>query len=207
MRQVKTRTVAVAAAVLLAGAGVGMGHGEPPAAVGTAPKDAPVTGLRLLESMCGEFDVTYTAYPRPGAEPMTIKATAVREMILGGKILQQRIEATEGPMPFSTMIHTAYNAGAKGGGRFEVNRMSSMGSCMMPERGTFDPETRTFNLEGSHEINGMTGTCRVVHRLLDDGKESADVYLGFEGFSEEFKGMTVPEYKAMVVEYARKRAK
>jgi hypothetical protein len=45
----------------------------------------------------------------------------------------------------------------------------------------------------------------VVLRLLEDGNESADVYLAFEGYSEESKGMKVPEYKAMVIEYARKK--
>ncbi len=224
----RARMILAGAALAAAcGAAVGMGGrgatgAEPPATAGEeravtdgakkpaaqmAAMNAPMSGHKVLESMCGEFDVTFTVHPQPGAEPMSFKATAAREMILGGKFLRETVASDEGPMPFTTMSHIGYNAAAKGGGRFEVVRMSSTGQCMMPERGTFDEETRTFHLSGEHETGGMTGSVRVEHRLLEDGGEWADVYLAFEGYSERFEGVSAPEYKAMTLEYSRKRAK
>ena len=182
--------------VVIAGAGLGAAAMQPPAAEEKAPTPkeaveqqaeemAVMNAIRpehkLLASMCGEYDLTMTVYPMPGMDPLTIKGTAKREMILNGQFMQERVEATGGPMPFSSLSHMGYNADAEGGGRFEVNRMSSTVNVMMPEQGTFDEATRTFTLNGSHDVNGMRGSIRVIVKLLEEGKETAEVHLSFEG--------------------------
>jgi hypothetical protein len=159
---------------------------------------------QMLAKMCGTWDVTMKITPMPGAEPIEVKAVATREMILGGKFLQERVRS-DGPMPFSSLSIAGFNADAQGGGRFEITRFSSMVHCQMPETGTYDAATSTFTTSGSHDINGMRGTIRNTVKRHGDDAEHCETYLSFEGYSEQFKGMKVDEYHAMTMDYTRRK--
>jgi hypothetical protein len=157
----------------------------------------------LLASMAGTFDVTITT--RASYMPqMTFKGEAVREVILGGRFLQEKTEIKDELLGYTTMWIMGFNPDAESGPRFEVTRYSSMVTCTMPESGTWDEATRTITLKGQHEINGMRGSIRVLHTVNADA-ERAEVYLGFVGYSEQFKDTTIPEYHAMTIEYARRK--
>ncbi len=158
-------------------------------------------GHEVLMSMVGTFDLAMTMHGP--AQGMVFKCVATREMILGDKFLQERVEVKDGPMPFTSMSIVGFNPDAEGGGRFEVTRMSSMVTCQMPETGQFNAETKTFTLKGSHQVNGMHGHIRVEH-TIGDGTERGEIYLSFEGYSDQFKGVNVPEYHAMTMEYTRR---
>lgn len=107
-------------------------------------------------------------------------------------------------MPYSAISIVGFNRDAEAGPRFEITRYSSTVSCTLPETGTYDAATRTFTTSGEHEVNGMRGKMRVVHTLLDGGKEKAEVYLAMEGYADAYKGMKIPEYKAMVLEFTKR---
>ncbi len=165
---------------------------------------------RRLAEMCGTFDVTMRMFHTPESPPLELKATATRTMILGGKFLRETVECA-GPIAFTSESIAGYNPDAPPAGErtsagcYEVVRMSSMVLCQMPETGTFDEPTRTFHFSGKHAINGMHGTIRVRHTLESRDREVAVVHLSFEGYSDQFKGVVIPEYKAMEMVYTRRK--
>lgn len=159
---------------------------------------------KLLASMCGTFDIKATMIPMPGMEPLVMNAVSTREMILGGKFMKEVQEFKDGPMPATSISFVGFNPDAEGGPRFEITRMSSTITCMMPETGSYDAQTKTFTSSGEHDANGMKGRIRVVHTIVDADHEKVDVYLSMEGYAEPYKGMKIPEYKAMTLEYTRR---
>lgn len=158
-----------------------------------------------LADMCGVFDVTLTIWPRPGMDPLIMKGVSTRQMVLGGKFMEERLEVAGGPMPFSGLSYMGFNAEAKDGARFEVVRMSTTVDCQMPEAGTFDAATRTFSLKGQHEIDGMYGKIRNEINVSDLDHQVVETYMGFEGYSEKFKGVVVPESKGLRMDYTRRK--
>ncbi len=166
-------------------------------------KAAPSAEYKLLSDMCGTFDLKMTITPRPGAKPLVVNATATREMALGGNFMVERVEA-QGPMPFGSVSYMGFNADAKDGPRFEVVRMSSSTRCLMPERGMYDAAKKTFTLSGEHEIEGMTGKIRNEINVSDMDHQVVETWLAFDAYAEKMKGMKVPEYHGMTMEYTRK---
>ena len=158
---------------------------------------------KLLSDMCGTFDLKMTITPRPGAKPLVVSATATREMVLGGRFMVERVDAKE-PMPFGSISYMGFNPDAKDGPRFEVVRMSTSTKCLMPERGTYDAAKKMFTLSGEHEIDGMTGRIRNEIKIADLDHQVVETTLAFEGYSDAMKGMKVPDYHAMTMEYTRK---
>jgi hypothetical protein len=159
---------------------------------------------KLMADMCGTFDLKMTVTPQPGMKPIVMNATATRQMVLGGKFMEEKVEAT-GPMPFSTISYMGFNAAAKDGPRFEVTRMGNSASCMMPERGTYDAAKKMLTLSGEHEIDGMAGKIRNEINLAEMDHQVVESSLSYEGYAGQYKGLKVPEYHAMTMEYTRKK--
>jgi hypothetical protein len=203
------RWVGAGVVVAAAAGGFALAQPEKEAMDGQAQAMAQMNRMRpehkQLAEMCGVFDVTLTIWPAPGAAPMEIKGVSTREMVLNGQFMQERLEVTGGPMPFSGLSFMGFNADAKDGPRFEVVRMSTTVNTQMPEAGTFDPATKTFTLKGQHEVNGMYGRIRNEINVGDMDRQVVETWLGFEGYSEQFKGMVVPESKGMKMEYVRRK--
>lgn len=154
---------------------------------------------------CGTFKVKMTMTMEPGAAPLPpIEATTTREMVLGGRFLMERTESGKSsPFSFTTMSMYGFNPDAEGGPRFEIVRYSSMAPCTMPEEGRWDEATKTLTSVGMHQLAGMTERVRVVHRFENDDRGVAEIYFSMEGYSEKTKGVKVPEYKGLVMEYER----
>lgn len=191
------------------------GAGHPPEAPPQASPEAQAEMMKAMKAkspeqqwmlrQCGTFKVKMTMTLEPGAEPLPpLQATSTREMILGGRFLMERTESgKDSPLAFSTMSIYGFNADAEGGPRFEIVRYSSMAPCTMPEEGRWDEASKTLTSVGMHQLAGMTERCRVVHRFENDDKGVAEIYFTMEGYGERFKGVKVPEYKGLVMEYER----
>ncbi len=160
-----------------------------------------------LRRQCGEFKVKLTISPEPGGEAITLSATAKREMMLGGKFMIERLSCKDGPAPYDAMTITGFNPDAEGGPRFEIVRYSSMVMCTMPEEGRWDEGARTMTSVGVHQVSGMNGRIRVVTRHPSDDASVSEVFMAMEGYSEQFRGVKTPEYKAMEIRYERDRTK
>ena len=181
-------------------------------AVGAGQSDKSAVGKKALRAeykqladICGVFDVTLKIHPaQPGTEVVVLKGVATREMVLGGKFMQEQLECKDGPTPFSSMSYMGFNAEAKDGPRFEVVRMSSTVNAQMPESGTYDPSRKIYTLKGQHEINGMYENIRNEIKVADPAHQVVETYLSFEGYTEALKDTKVPEYHALTMEYTRR---
>jgi hypothetical protein len=204
------QSVVVGAAILAAGMALGLAQPKEPEMQKLEDQAAEMAHMnrlrpehKLMEQMCGDFEVKMTVMQQ-GMDPMVINAAATRRMIMNGQFLEERVEAAA-PFPSSTIAVMGFNADAKDGPRFEVVRFGTMANCLMPENGTYDAAAKRFTLAGEHEINGMTGRVRVVIDMADPAHERAEVHLAMEGYSDQFRGVKIPEYQAMTMEYTRRK--
>lgn len=62
----------------------------------------------LMED-AGTWDVTQTMWMEPGAEPLVVHGTAVREPILGGRVLRETVSSTFMGESFTGIAHTGYD--------------------------------------------------------------------------------------------------
>lgn len=203
----------LAPAVLIASATIGLAlaqpDGPPPdrtlehEAIQMQQRNAPRPEHKWLAQTVGNYNVKMTLTPQPGAQPIVLQAKSVREMMMDGKFLLERLSCDDPRTPFTAMSIYGFNPDGRNGPRFEIVRYSSMVTCTMPEVGKWDEETKSLLSEGEHEVNGMTGHVRVIHRHASQDKFTAETFLSFEGYSDEFKDQKVPEFKAMVMEFER----
>ncbi|MGD9690083.1 MAG: DUF1579 family protein [Phycisphaerales bacterium] len=168
-----------------------------------APDRQPEPERRMLGESAGVYDVEMSVYLEPGAEPVKIKAKATREMILGGRFLLERLQSTDPERPYASMCVIGFNPDALEGARLEIVRYNTMSASTMPEAGKWDEQTRTLMSRGEHENAGMFTRVRTVEHHESRDRFTVEVHAAFEGYSLEFKGMKLPEYRTMALEYRR----
>lgn len=70
---------------------------------------APNENHEFLKNFVGEWDVTTTAWMKPGAEPVTSKGNAKAELIFGGRFLKVDFKGTMFGQPFEGIQITGYD--------------------------------------------------------------------------------------------------
>lgn len=182
---------------------------QPAAQPGSKPAQPFVTpGLRaehtLMKEMAGDFDVEIKVWSSPAAEAEIFATTAHREVVLGGRYLQEDIDGRSRPYPFIRTSFMGFNPDAREDPRWERINLSSAAECMMPENGQFDRTIKQWVFFGEHDIQGLHCRMRTVLRMESYQDHFMEIYLSFTGNTEETKDVKVEEFKAMEVTYARR---
>jgi hypothetical protein len=160
---------------------------------------------RLMAETVGDYDVKISVFLEPGGEPETLNAFATRKLVLGGMFLVEQLEGRDEKLPYGSMATFGFNPDTHAGPRFEIVRYSTLAPCAMPEIGKWDPDRQVLSSTGEHEVSGMAARTRVIEQHEGPDKFTIEVHSAFEGYSTEFVGLKIPEFKTMVLEYRRRK--
>jgi len=218
----KTLCLVVALAALVAVPALTAYAAEPPAAkpAAAATPAAPAAGAtatpeeqKMMDAMmkagtpgkphqelakqAGSWDLAVKAWMKPGAPPQESKGTAERTMILGGRVLSEKV--TGDPMggmgPFEGFGLSGFdNVSGKYWGTWTDN----MGTGVMMSTGTCSEKTSTCTFKGSY-MDPMTKKAKQT-RMVEhwDGADKAVV-----SFYES--GKDGKEARTMEITYTRKK--
>jgi hypothetical protein len=151
-----------------------------------------------LAKQAGNWDLAVKAWMKPGAPPQESKGTAERTMILGGRVLSEKVTGdpvAPGMGPFEGFGLSGFdNASGKYWGTWADN----MGTGLMMATGTCDEKTHTCTLKGSY-TDPMTKKAkhtRMVTHWEGDDKSVMELYETGKGGKEA---------KTTEVTYTRKK--
>jgi hypothetical protein len=218
----KTLCLAVALAALVAAPALTAYADEPPAAkpaaaAGTAAPPAgaaptaeeqkmmaammkagtPGKPHQELAKQAGNWDLAVKAWMKPGAPPQESKGTAERTMILGGRVLTEKVNGDPmgGMGPFEGFGLSGYdNVSGKYWGTWTDN----MGTGVMMSTGTCSEKTSTCTFKGSY-VDAVTKKTK--HNRMVDHWDGADksVVTFYE------TGKNGKEAKTLEITYTRKK--
>jgi hypothetical protein len=115
-----------------------------------------------LEPMVGSFHVEGVFHMGPVPEEW--QGSATNEWVLGGRFVHGIFEIPEmaGGPDFHGIAYTGYN---KLTGQYESVWIDSMSTSMFMEKGTYDPETRSFHFKGV-QTDPMTGAEKKTRSVI-----------------------------------------
>jgi len=160
-------------------------------AVAQTPAQADPDHARLT-AMAGTWDVELTFLLQPNAPPIKTKGTSTIRSILGGLFIEETIEGTLNGRPFTTIAWTGFNTGTK---QYEATRIASTNTARIVETGTFNAQTKQFELKADYPLAGETWHQRTVIQQLSPTTMIATSYLSFGA---------VPEWKGVEISYTRR---
>jgi hypothetical protein len=143
---------------------------------------------KMLAKMAGTWSATVTFWMQPGAPPMSSTATAVNEMILGGRYLQSKNTGTMMGQPFEGMGLTGYDNAKK---VYIATWVDNFGTGILTMTGTWDDAAKAIVFTGK-EVDPATGkefSFRQVVRNPDENTQIMEMYASMGG--QEFKNMEI----------------
>jgi hypothetical protein len=176
MNSLRARLIAVFVAVSAIGA----------TAVNAAPEHARLT------AMCGTWDVEMTFWTRPGGKGLTTKGTSTIRPLFGGLFIEEKIEGALNGASFTTLAWTGFNTSTK---LYEATRIASTNTIRIAETGSYDDQTRQFELRADYPFAGDTWHQRTVIQPMSADVMIATSYLSFGA---------VPEWKGVEIKYTRR---
>lgn len=148
---------------------------------------------KMLAKMEGTWTATVTFWMQPDAAPMTSTATAVNEMIMGGRYLQSKNTGNMMGQPFEGIAITGYDNAKK---VFVSSWIDNFGTGILTMTGTWDQASQSVVFTGS-EVDPSSGKdipVRQVIRMPDDNTQIQEMYSNAGG----------KEFKSMEIKYTRK---
>lgn len=147
-----------------------------------------------LASMAGSWELTVRSWMAPGQPPTESKATAEREMILGGRVLAEKVHGSFMNAPFEGYGLSGFdNVSGKYWGNWEDN----MGTGTMTSTGTCDAaRTCTFESTYNDPVTKQAKKSRMTSRQEGPDKEVME----FFGTGKDGR-----EMKTMELVYTRKK--
>lgn len=114
----------------------------------------------------GVWKLTTRTWGDPSEEPVVTETTAVRQMILGGRCLQERVMGEVQGFPFESLGHLGYDNVT---GRWWSTWMDTLSTAVVVTSGTRDPRSREIVLTGEYAdpLTGKPRKVRSVHRWLN----------------------------------------
>lgn len=128
-----------------------------------------------LAEMAGPWKFTNKMWEDPAADPTIVEGTAVRTMILGGRVLEERVSSEFMGKPFEGLGHTGYDNVT---GEYWSTWVDNMSTGLMTMKGSWDESTGAGTFEGE-AADPMTGTLkkvRMVSRINEDGSETNEFF-------------------------------
>ena len=144
---------------------------------------------KMLSKGVGTWNMKTSWWMAPGAEPMLSEATAVSEMILGGRYLQSKVSGSMMGMPFDGISIEGYDNAAK---LFVNTWIDNMGTGMMNMTGTWDETAKQIKYTGKM-VDPISGTWVDVRQVVTynaDGSVKMEMY-GPAPDGTEFKTMEI----------------
>lgn len=148
---------------------------------------------KMLSKGAGTWTMKTSWWMAPGTEPTVSEATAVSEMILGGRYLSTKVSGSMMGMPFDGMSLEGYDNAAK---LFMTTWIDNMGSGIMYMTGTWDETAKQINYTGK-TIDPMSGNWIDVRQVVtynSDGTVKMEMY-GPGADGKEFKTMEIINMK------------
>ena len=145
-----------------------------------------------LTAMAGTWDVELTFWFKPGAPPVTTKGTSTIRSILGGLFIEEKIEGTLNGTPFTTLAWTGFNTATR---QYEATRIASTNTIRIAETGSYNEQTKQFELKADYPFAGDTWHQRTVIQPASADAMTAISYLSFGA---------VPEWKSVEIKYTRR---
>lgn len=146
---------------------------------------------KLAES-AGSYDLEIKSWWEPGGEPVVSQGTAEREMILGGRHLEETVTSDMMGQTFHGLGMTGYDNVT---GTYWSTWIDNMSTGLMTMTGTWDGDKNAWVWKGEAS-DPMTGSTKAVHMHIhptDTGERGV--------FFEEHDGEMV---KTMEIVYTRK---
>lgn len=183
--------VCVVALALLAGAPLGAGEKKGPF---VPPPPGPEH--KRLGELAGTFDAKVTIYF--GADKnatVTSKGTLTRQMVLGGRFLQESYDGSFGDQPFKGFGLAGYDTNKK---KYVSMWVDSMSNAMMTSEGTYDAATKTYHHTGEdiEPVSGKRMKSRDVLKVVSPDEQLLEMYRTPPGGAE---------FKMMDIRYTRTR--
>lgn len=119
-----------------------------------------------LASQAGEYDATVKAWMDPAGEPMVSQATATSKMIMGGRVLMEKVEGTMMGEPFEGMGMTGFDNVT---GKYWGTWIDNMGTGVGTSWGERDGENLVMEMEYPDPMTGDMKTSRMTLSHQDDG--------------------------------------
>lgn len=144
---------------------------------------------KMLSKGVGTWTMKTSWWMAPGAEAMVSEATAVSEMILGGRYLQSKVSGTMMGMPFEGISVEGYDNAAK---LFVNSWIDNMGTGMMFMTGKWDETAKQINYTGKmvDPISSNWVDVRQVVTYNADGTVKMEMY-GPAADGKEYKTMEI----------------
>lgn len=101
---------------------------------------------QFLASLAGSWSITTKSWPEPGKDPIIQTGKSTSRMVLGGRFLQEEVDMTGEPMPFSGMGLSGYDNTQ---GEYFTFWMDTMGTGGMLMHGQLDPSGKTMRMTGT----------------------------------------------------------
>lgn len=144
---------------------------------------------KMLSKGVGTWTMKTSWWMAPGAEAMVSEATAVSEMILGGRYLQSKVSGSMMGMPFEGISVEGYDNAAK---LFVNSWIDNMGTGMMFMTGKWDETAKQINYTGKmvDPISSNWVDVRQVVTYNSDGTVKMEMY-GPAADGKEYKTMEI----------------
>ncbi|MCI0342274.1 MAG: type II secretion system major pseudopilin GspG [Planctomycetales bacterium] len=143
-----------------------------------------------LKALEGKWLVKAKATFMPGQPVEESEGKCTYKMILGGRFLQQEIDATMGGMPFQGVGLTGYDNDLK---KYVGCWMDSMGTMMMTFSGTCSEEGKvlTTTSEFKDPMSGQMKKAKMVTRVVDKDKHTFEMFdVGADGKESKILELT-----------------
>jgi hypothetical protein len=144
---------------------------------------------KMLNKGTGTWKMKTSFWMTPGGEPTVSDATAVSEMILGGRYLSTKVSGNMMGMPFEGMSLEGYDNAAK---VFMSTWIDNMGTGIMYLTGKWDEASKTIAYSGK-AVDPMTGNWIDVREVVtynSDGTMKMEMY-GPGSDGKEYKTMEI----------------
>jgi len=139
-----------------------------------------------LAKAAGTWKITVTMWMEPGAEPTVNDGTAEREMILGGRYLEERVTSTVMGEPFEGRGVTGYDNVT---GKYWGMWIDNMSTGVMVSEGEREGDTMVLMAKASNPMGGPPVEMKFVSKMEGDDKEIVEMFEMHDG--EEVKSMEI----------------
>ncbi len=130
---------------------------------------------KVLDALVGDWAGEWKIYWAPDQEPAVSQGTVKREWILGGRYIQEYVEATGAMGTFNGVGYSGFN---NIDGQYEFVWMDSMSTAIFFETGTYDPKTKILTSRNSRR-DPATGKVINGWGKLDLSKPDRHTFVGY----------------------------
>lgn len=127
-----------------------------------------------LAAHAGSWNYTNKWWQDPAGEPQVTQGTSIGEMILGGRVLAERVQGTMMDMPFEGMSFTGYDNNT---GKHWNMWLDNMGTGVYPSQGSYDEASGKLTFEGAWPgPGGMTMKVKMTGWDEADGSRKFEMH-------------------------------